>query len=109
MISRQNPGPFTSPSIAFNLALAAAIARKSGRPTNRAPTPVVPNTPGSGQARPFVPRVPDITDQRRLSRATEKVHDILNALIRVGDLIQTGPAEWQIAGGSLGGLTGTFP
>ncbi len=63
-------------------------------------SPTPPLTPPSILARtlPFIPRVPDLSDMRRLGHLTEAIHSIINSLIGQGILIQTGPASWRIAG-----------
>jgi hypothetical protein len=57
---------------------------------------VVPNSPGVGKARPFVPRVPSKEDLRRLPRFTEIVADFANSLMLKGILIQEGSADWSL-------------
>ncbi len=70
---------------------------------------VLPGTPG-GEATPasrkqFVPRVPDLKDHRRLTRFTEQVSDIVNALVRRGQLSLEGINDWSIQNGNTDGGT----
>lgn len=71
----------------------------------------------AGTNKPFVERVPDAP--QRLRRHTEKVSDIFDSLMRLGQLYQddvgrwvlvVGPDQIEVPGGPGGtGLTGTFP
>ena len=54
----------------------------------------------------FIPRVPDLRDTRRLNRFTELVSDVMNSLIRKGQLSLEGLNDWNISGGDYDG--GTF-
>ncbi len=88
------------------------LAGFTGQPP---PAPGTPGgTPGSAATRNFLPRVPDPKDpnyNRRMARATEHLHSLLNSLIGTGQLQQTGQTDWILnpAAATTGtGLTGTF-
>lgn len=70
---------------------------------------VLPGTPGGGttptSSMLFVPRVPSAKDQRRFNRFTEQVSDIINALIRNGQLTLDGINDWSIENGDTDGGT----
>jgi len=67
---------------------------------NVPPVPI-PVGPGRGKNRPFVARVPDVTDERRLGRVTDQVSSILNSLIGQGILVQTGIQVWTLRGAAF--------
>jgi len=69
-------------------------------PRNPPPIPPVLG-PGRGVQRPFIERLSDVRDERRLSRITEKISSLLNSLIGTAALQQTGPASWVIRGGAF--------
>jgi hypothetical protein len=93
-------------------------------------TPPAPGTRGGpqvkGAALPFLSRVPPESPERRLTRFTEKLSDIINSLVSKGQLVQTGAKEWTLFAPAMtaiapppppivpgplpfSGLVGTFP
>lgn len=128
--SSTNPGPVTQPG-AYAPAAAAPSPplllynRALGRwpiqqlvlvkPRKAIPAGSPGGPPGTAAGKNFLPRVPNPENpdfNRRMARATEHLHSIVNSLIAQGQLVQTGQGTWQIdpAGGGTpgGGLTGTY-
>lgn len=78
-----------------------------------APGPRPPGPVPKAKGLPFLERVPDISGPdglNRLRRHTEKLSSIINSLVGTGQLIQIGPAAWEIMAMGIvsTGLTGTF-
>ena len=82
-------------------------------PVFRPTPPVVPTPAPSNRKLQFINREVGLPVTSRLRSHTEKVADILNSLIRRGELVQEDDKTWTLdveaAGGAPGsGLTGTF-
>lgn len=81
--------------------------RGSGYGLNR---PRIPQPTPTATGLPLITRVPDPKDVRRLATFTERVSDILNSLMKQGQLARIGISEWSIdpSSGTGTGVTGDF-
>lgn len=94
---------------------AGLFGRGGATPTGRAvvPGPPDPLPSGVGVRRPFLPVVPQPQSplfQQRLREHTQIMADCFNSLVRKGQVVQEGVADWTLNAEGLtgGGLTGTF-
>jgi len=62
--------------------------------------PPIPG-PGRGKAQPFLPRLPDASDERRLGRIMEKLSSFFNSLVSQAIIQQIGPSAWTLRPGGF--------
>lgn len=66
---------------------------------------ILPGNPGGpsvpASSKPFLPRVQQRDDPRRMARFTEKLSSLVNSLIAQGLLVQTGPDDWELRPGGF--------